>query len=138
MRIPRLNRPARAGARAFTLIELMIVLVIIAVLGAVVGLNFVGAGERARVQTTETQMRIIRQALQQYRVTYSSYPDTTSGLQILVSEKMLQDLPKDSWGKEFDYYSPTANQPSGYELISYGGDGLPGTADDIRMEPENE
>lgn len=126
--------PSRAP-RGFSLIELMIVLAIIAILAGVVGFNLVGQAERAKETATRASMDVVKNALAQYRVTYNTYPGTLVGLQVLVAEKILPEYPKDGWSRELEYYSPTPQSPSGYELISSGSDGVSGTADDIKVMP---
>lgn len=132
------RRVAPAGRRAsgFTLLELMTVLVIIAVLGAIVGFNLIGAADNAKKQATEASMKTIKAALTQYRVQYNSYPPTGTGLQTLVQERMLSDTPKDGWGRDFEYYSPTQRFPNGFELISAGVDQQFSTPDDLLAEPD--
>lgn len=133
------NRASRPLARpGFTIIELMFVILIIAVLGGIVAYNFAGAADKAKVASTQASMKTIQGALSQYRAQYNTYPPTTLGLGVLVTEKILTAAPQDSWQKDFDYYSPTSSQPSGYELISYGPDTQPNTADDIRVVPDQQ
>jgi general secretion pathway protein G len=122
----------------FTIIELMFVILIIAIIGGIVAYNFVGAADKAKASATQASMKTVKGALSQYRAQYNSYPPTALGLNALVLDKLLTAMPQDSWGKDFDYYSPTSSQPSGYELISYGGDGQPNTADDIRVTPDDQ
>lgn len=136
-----MNRTTIAQRHAlpgFTIIELMFVILIIAILGGIVAYNFVGASDKAKVAVTQASMKTIKGALSQYRAAYSSYPPTALGLNALVIDKSLTALPQDSWGMDFDYYSPTPSQPSGYELVSYGGDRIPNTADDIRVTPDEQ
>lgn len=126
---------ARAAARGFTVLELMIVLVIIGILAGIVGLNLIGAAEKAKISATQTSMKTIQAALKMYRVENNAYPPTNSGLAVLVGRYgQLTSIPKDSWGHEFEYWSPT--QLAEYELYSAGPDGQFQTPDDIRMVPE--
>lgn len=122
-------------ARGFTLLELMIVLVIIGVLGAVVGFNLMGAAEKAKISATKTTMDVTKQALTQYAASYNYYPPSNLGLNILIADRILNEYPKDGWGRELEYASPTARSVNGYELISAGADGQFNTADDIVMMP---
>lgn len=125
------NRPrARAG---FTLLELLVVIAIIGVLGAIVGLNLIGAANRAKVSATKTTMKGVQQGLKAYYVQYSAYPTTQMGLQHLVDLKFITGF-NDGWDRPLDYYSPTANFP--FEIWSLGEDGIPQTDDDIQFVPE--
>jgi len=127
----------RSGA-GFTLLELLVVIAIIGVLGAIVGLNLIGAAERAKVSATKTTMKGVQQGLKAYFVQYSAYPPTNmpngaTGLQHLVNLKFITGF-EDGWGRPLDYYSPTASFL--YEIWSLGPDGLPTTDDDIQFVPE--
>lgn len=131
----RLRRPARAG---FTLLELLVVIAIIGVLGAIVGLNLIGAADRAKTSATKTTMKGVQAGLRAYYVQYSAYPPTylpsgASGLQHLVDMKFITGF-NDGWDRPLDYYSPTPEFP--FEIWSLGSDGTAQTDDDIRFVPE--
>lgn len=126
-------RPLPAG---FTLLELMFVIIIIGVLGAIVGFNMIGAADRAKEAATRTSMDIVKKALNTYKATYNVYPDSIGGLQLLVQDRLLEKQPADGWNRPLEYYSPTQDFPNGFELLSAGPDGVSGTADDIRVTPE--
>lgn len=127
----RLQRfPRRAARPGFTILELMIVLIIIGILGAVVGLNLVGAAERAKKDATIQSMRTIQVGLKTYHARYSAYPPTEMGFQALNAENIIETAqPKDGWGNPFDYYAP--GRDSAYILISYGADNREGGEPDI-------
>lgn len=61
--------------RAFTLIELLIVVAIIAILAAIAIPNFLEAQTRAKVSRVRADHRSIATALESYRVDYNMYPD---------------------------------------------------------------
>lgn len=124
--------------RGFTLVELMIVLVIIAVLASVAVYNFAGFTDKAKKEATLAKMAQIQTALSAYYGTYSTYPPSGGaggGLAPLMSEKLLTaKAAKDSWGQDFQYYSPSGNH--GYALVSNGADKMPQTEDDIVKYPD--
>lgn len=62
---------------AFTLIELLIVVAIIAILAAIAVPNFLEAQTRAKVSRTKADMASIATALESYRVDSNKYPDPT-------------------------------------------------------------
>lgn len=61
--------------RAFTLIELLIVVAIIAILAAIAVPNFLEAQTRAKVSRTKADMRTSQTALETYRIDHNSYPN---------------------------------------------------------------
>lgn len=60
--------------RAFTLIELLIVVAIIAILAAIAVPNFLEAQTRAKVSRVMADMRTVNTALEMYRIDNSHYP----------------------------------------------------------------
>lgn len=71
-----MERPARGLARAFTLIELLIVVAIIAILAAIAVPNFLEAQVRSKVTRAKADMRTLATALEAYVVDYNHYPPT--------------------------------------------------------------
>jgi len=64
----------RRKVRAFTLIELLIVVAIIAILAMIAVPNFLEAQARAKVATEKADLRTITVALEAYCVDYTQYP----------------------------------------------------------------
>lgn len=129
----------RSTRRAFTIIEVMFVLIIIGLIGSIVAFNLVGIGRRARIQTTQQSMKTIQAALKMYHGAYGSFPQAmgTTALQALIDERFLESGVEDAWHNQFDYYSPGSNGAA-YELISYGPDKTENTEDDIVVYPESD
>jgi len=127
-------RKAHSG---FTLIEIMVVVVILAVLGALVVPNILGKVDTARITAAKTDIRSIGTALDLYRLDNFKYPTTEQGLQALVKQPVdptitnyrsggyLGSMPKDPWNAPYQYISPGADGRD-YDIISYGRDGKPG------------
>jgi general secretion pathway protein G len=121
----------------FTLIEIMVVVVILAVLGALVVPKILENVDKARVTRAASDIRAIQTALDLYRLDNFKYPTTEQGLQALVTQPTdpsitnyrsggyLPSLPKDPWNNPYQYVSPGANGRD-YDIISYGRDGKPG------------
>jgi general secretion pathway protein G len=123
--------------RGFTLIEIMVVVVILAVLGALVVPKILENVDKARVTRAQSDIRAIQTALDLYRLDNFKYPTTEQGLQALVTQPSdptitnwrsggyLPSLPKDPWNNYYVYQSPGAGGRD-YDIISYGRDGKPG------------
>lgn len=115
---------------AFSLIELMIVIVILGLLAAMVMPSLTGKGEEAKRDLVCVQMKsIYNGALDMYKIKNSVYPSTAEGLKLLTSDdKYFKDgkMPKDSWGQEFIYI----NTDGKVELISLGADKKEGGKDE--------
>lgn len=120
----------------FTLIEIMVVIVILGVLGALVVPNVLGRTGEARMKAAQVDLRAIESALDLYRMDNFVYPSSDQGLEALVSkpsgfpeaknwnEPYLKKSPKDPWGNQYQYISPGSSGP--YDLFSLGADGKPG------------
>ena len=119
----------------FTLIEILIVVVILGILGAVVVPNILSRPDTARVQAAQTDLRVLSQTLEIYRLDNFQYPSSEQGLESLVDrpsgfpepknwnpEGYLKKLPTDPWGSPY-LYEKTG---SSYSLISLGADGQEG------------
>jgi general secretion pathway protein G len=121
--------------KAFSLIELMIVIVILGLLAAMVMPSLTGKGEEAKKNLVCVQMKsIYNGALDMYKIDNSLYPSTEEGLEILAEKDYFKDkkLPKDSWGAKFIYL----NDGGSVEIISLGADKKEGgeeSASDIKM-----
>lgn len=123
------NRNKKA---AFSLIELMIVIVILGLLAAMVMPSLTGKGEEAKRDLVCVQMKSIYDgALDMYKIKNSVYPSTEEGLAVLTQDSSyFKDgkMPKDSWGQEFIYL----NNDGVVELISLGADKKEGGKDEAK------
>ena len=135
------NIPARHRRRAFTLIELLLVLVILGVLAGIVVPRFGGQTERARETAAQSQIATFGTALDAYEIDMGNYPKGKNGLQELVvaprnsstwkGPYLKSDIPNDPWNNAYVYEAPGKNNPSSYDLMSMGKDGRVGGDDDI-------
>ena len=129
--------------RGFSLIELLLVLVILAVLAAVVVPKFTSRSEQARVTAAQTDIASLETALEAFEIDSGRYPTGDEGLEALVLEPAgLQEaawkgpyikrgVPKDPWGNEYLYEQPGRYNTNSYDLSSAGPDLQQGTEDDI-------
>ena len=119
----------------FTLIEIMVVLVIIAILGALIGPQILGRVDEARVTAAEQDIRALGTALDLYRMDNFRYPTTDQGLEALVTKPddpsvrnwkpegylKSRTVPKDPWGSDYLYLQP-GTRGGAYDLYSLGAD----------------
>ncbi len=123
--------------RAFTLLEIMVVVVIIGILAALVVPNIIGRPDEARVIAAKQDVASLMQALKLYRLDNLSYPTTEQGLQALVAKPTtgqippnwkaggyVERLPKDPWGNPYQYLNPGVQGE--IDTFSYGADAAPG------------
>ena len=80
--------------RGFTLIEIMVVIVILALLAALVGPKLMGRTDDAKIGTTKTQIKQLETAIKLYKLDNGSYPDTEQGLNALVAKPTVGVIPK--------------------------------------------
>lgn len=131
----------RTSQRAFTLIELMLVMVILATLAAIILPRFAGHSKEAKLTQARTQIAGFETALSLYEVHNGDYPATEEGLNALVEAPAGLDtwkgpylekgVPNDPWGNPYVYVYPGEHNTSGYDIHSFGPDKQDGTDDDI-------
>lgn len=122
--------------RGFTLIEIMVVVVIIGVLGALIVPQFMDRPDQAKVVAARSDIQAIGTALEMYRLDNHHYPDTRQGLEALIKRPTgappprnwnpagyLRKLPVDPWGHPYRYELAAARSGQGYRLYSTGNDG---------------
>ena len=76
------RRQYHRGASGFTLIELMLVMVILAVMAAIVLPKFTGRSQQAKITATKTQIAQMEVALDAFEIDISRYPTTAEGLRM--------------------------------------------------------
>jgi len=141
LRIPNKNRIRPRQHRAFTLIELLLVLVILGILAAIVVPKFSGRTEQARVTAAQSQISTFGTALDAFEVDNGYFPKGKNGLSDLVQQPrdaqnwkgpyLKSDIPLDPWTHAYIYECPGKHNPTGYDLMSMGFDGRAGSDDDI-------
>lgn len=138
--------------RAFTLIEVLIVLVIVLAIGSIVAVNLMPKKEEAIEKTVQIQLQQIENALDLFNVDIGRYPTQDEGLDVLWDKTKLADESlqskhagnyfakgqknlKDAWGNPFNYEVLDSSEVDAgglpYKIWSNGPDGQSGTPDDI-------
>ena len=123
-----------SSKKAFTIIELMVVITIIGILASLVAPKFMGKLETAKVKTTKSQLEMFSTALDSLNMDIGRYPTTSEGLKILWTKtKDVRGydgpyLPKpveaDAWGNPYVYKITSGDHA--FDIISYGKDGKEG------------
>lgn len=119
------------------MVELMAVLIILGLLFAVVVGNFVGHTDKARVVTTKASLKLLHNAVNQFKMDTGRFPGEDEQLFALIDPPAdlegwqpggyleTTNLPKDGWGKDFIYeLYPESGKP--FVIISLGADGQEG------------
>lgn len=127
--------------RAFTLIELLLVVVILTILASVVVPRFTRRSEQARIAAARTDIASIEVALDAFEIDCGRHPTADEGLQALTAQPnnakdwhgpyLKKGFPKDPWGNPYVYRCPGQHNIDGYDLYSFGPDGQDGGGDDI-------
>ncbi len=123
----------RKNRSAFTLVEIMAVVIIIGLLAAVAASNFMGQTDKARVKTTQATLKVLHEQVMMFKLDTGRFPTEEEGLKALVEQPSdvenwdpsgyLQStkVPKDAWGNEYVYQlSPESGKP--FVVLSYGAD----------------
>lgn len=125
--------------RGFTLIELMVVILILAILAALIVPRVMGRTGQAKVAKAKSDIATLYSSVQQFHLDTDRYPTQEEGLQALRTAPsdvknwhgpyLERAISNDPWGNPYVYAYPGANgdQPT---ITSYGSDGQPGGTDD--------
>ncbi len=121
----------------FTMIELMAMLIIIGLLATLVVTKVATKIDQARVTTTKANLKILHNAVSQFKMDTGRFPTEEEGLNALIEQPSdvtgyepggyleTTEIPKDGWGNDFIYeLSPESGKP--FVIISLGADGKEG------------
>lgn len=130
-----------ASQAAFTLVEMLLVLVILATLAAIVIPKFSGRSEQAKITAAKSQLSSMEMALDAFEVDNGFFPKGAGGMTALIEQPsgtpnwkgpyLKKGIPADPWGNAYVYNYPGKNNADGYDLMSPGPDGQVGGDDDI-------
>jgi general secretion pathway protein G len=142
-----------AKRKAFTLVELMLVVIIIGILVAMVVPRLAGRSEQARRAAAQADIEAnLAIALDLYELDNGNYPSTEQGLSALIKAPTSAPVPEnwngpylkkkkiplDPWGRAYKYVCPGTHNTEDYDLFSLGADGVEGGGDDVVNWEEKE
>lgn len=124
----------------FSLIEVLVALVVVAIMGSIVAFNLIGVSDETKVTSTQAELKTLATSITLFKTQQGFLPTQTQGLEALVREPTTPPLaprypqggylqsttvPVDAWDNPYIYLTPgRENQP--FEIISYGADGIEG------------
>jgi general secretion pathway protein G len=133
----------RCRRRGFTLMEILLVLAILVILGALVGVAYNKIQRNAYIDSAKAQIKLLDTGIRSYQLDVGKYPSTDQGLDGLLNPPAdappgkwrgpyldATQLPLDPWGNPYNY---TLLSPDEFEITSNGPDSAPGTDDDVRI-----
>jgi len=121
------------GQQAFTMIELIIIMIILGLLASLVAPKLIQKVGSSMVKTARTQISMLETGLDAYRLDLGRYPSSEQGLRALVEKNespswegpyLRKQVPLDPWGRDYQYRSPGEHGP--FDLFSLGADGALG------------
>lgn len=133
-----LSRDTRSPARAsgFTLLELMVVLLILALLASIAAPQVMKHLSKAKSETAKIQVEALTAAVNYFQIDLGRYPTDQEGLKAL-SERPANDAAKwdgpyvekkgsliDPWGRPYLYRHPGSHRE--VEIYTFGSDGKEG------------
>ncbi|MBN1126413.1 MAG: type II secretion system major pseudopilin GspG [Sedimentisphaerales bacterium] len=130
-------RRRRLQKRAFTLVEVMAVLLIVGLLAGLAIQSFMGSTDKAKQKATQAKLKILHQAVNLFKLDTGRYPTEEEGLLALIEQPTdvenwqpggyLEEtqVPLDAWNHDFIFMrDPESGKP--FVLISFGADGEEG------------
>ena len=106
-------------AAGFTLIEILLVVVIIGMLATIAAINvpkFLGQGREGKVKA---DINSISAAVEAFNMVEGKYPSSLANL-TEGADPYLKSLPKDPWGSEYQYNTPSSHAGHRYDIYSNG------------------
>ena len=139
-----IRNKARRTRRAFTLLEILLVVGLLALLAAFVVPSLVGQADKAKIDLARTAVGPngpLAGAIDLYRVNVGTWPEELKYLYEKpadeeIAKKWIQGIKdpgglKDPWGRDYQYKAPGEKNKDNVDLWSLGPDGVDGSEDDV-------
>jgi general secretion pathway protein G len=131
-------KPFRRSASAFTLLEIMLVVMIIAILAGSAIYLMKGNVDQVRFQRADMDVTNISVQVDLFQAQNLYLPDKITDLVVKPSNskftkwrKLMDSVPVDPWGTEYVLEAKNRSTKASYDLYSCGPDRAPHTSDDI-------
>ncbi|MBY5974325.1 type II secretion system major pseudopilin GspG [Ferrimonas balearica] len=131
------RRQLQDGEAGFSLLELMVVVVIMSILALVIAPRVIDRPDQARAARVQSDLSVLKSAVELYRLDNFVYPSTEQGLEALVrrptqppepenwaSAGYIDRLPQDPWGRPYLYLQPGVH--GAFDIFTLGADGQEG------------
>jgi len=124
--------------KAFTLVELLVVVLIITMLAAFVAPRMFSGIGKTKADLSKAKMAIIENAIARFYIDCGRYPDDSEGLEVLVLQPSDMEEDKwrgpylkrsdllDLWDNPYIYIAEGEYNPGSFDLISLGADAMDG------------
>ena len=122
---------------AFTLVEIMVVVIILGILAATIIPQFMGVKEDAKIGAAKAQIAELESAVERFYIHMDRYPTADEGLKVLVDPPTNDDgkkwrgpyikqLRNDPWDNPYQYAFPGTHHPTSFDIWSRGPGGANG------------
>lgn len=120
--------------KAFTLVELLVVIVILSMLAAFAAPKFFHYIGKSKMDLARPRLALVEDALERFAIDCGRYPDDSEGLEVLLvmpddlegkwsGPYLKRSLLVDPWENPIVYIAEGEFNPGSYDLISLGADG---------------
>jgi general secretion pathway protein G len=126
----------RQNSPAFTLIEIMVVVIIIGILAVTIIPQFIGTTHDAKVSSAKAHIGELENAVERFNVQMDRYPTMEEGLKALTDAPAdaqgkwrgpyIKQLRNDPWDHPYLYKTPGTRHPTSFDIWSQGADGADG------------